>query len=46
MAKPYGVGDLLTKCDDHVVESNEFSLADKFALADELNNNKLFVSLL
>ncbi|KAH7703832.1 hypothetical protein AAVH_28997 [Aphelenchoides avenae] len=42
MAKSYGVGHLLEKCDDHSLGSTEFSLADKIRLADKLKNNKLF----
>lgn len=45
MAKTYGVVYLLEKCEKHILGSMELSLADKLALADEVDNNKLFVSV-
>ncbi|KAH7703831.1 BTB/POZ domain-containing protein [Aphelenchoides avenae] len=42
MAKTYGVVYLLEKCEKHILGSMELSLADKLALADEVDNNKLF----
>lgn len=45
MAKSSGVDYLREARNEHILESTELSQAGKLALADELKNDKLFVSV-